>query len=377
MAFPVRGDQAWWADTRIAYFGHSPGQRAKDMQVGIFDHVERADRPMATTLNERLTFAAAADAAGIYCLHVAEHHATPLNLVPVPGIWLGALARATSRMRLGPLVYLLPLYSPLRLAEEICILDNLSNGRLEVGVGRGVSPFELGYHKVAHADSREIFVDAYACLVAALTQDPFSYSGKHYAYANVPMALRPLQQPHPPFWYGSSNTTGAAWSGEHGMHFVANGPTDYAKVNIEAYRSALAQRGGPAQPKPEFSGGAVIGALRHIVVAETDAEARAIAKPNVEYHVQSLNWLRKMHATTEADVRGFVPRGITFEEWETDGMAIAGTPTTVVAEIERQAGMLGINYLLSYLFFGTMTLAQALRSLELMRSEVMPRIAHL
>src|SRR4029077_9578019 len=138
-----------------------------------------------------------------------------------------------------------------------------------------------------------------------------------------------------------------------------------------------AKRGGAAQPKPDFRGGAVIGALRHIVVGETDAEARAIAKPNVDYHVESLNWLRKKHAQNEAQVRGLVPRGLTFEEWEQDGMAIAGSPATVIAEIARQTQQLGINYLLSYLFFGTMTLPQALRSLELIRSEVMPKIAHL
>src|SRR5712691_8749721 len=141
------------------------------MKVGIFDHVERADRPIATTLDERLKFAAAADEAGIYCLHVAEHHATPLNLVPVPGVYLGAVACATRRIHLGPLVYLLPLYSPLRLAEEICILDHLSHGRLEVGVGRGVSPFELNYHKVAHDQSRDIFIDAYDCISAGLVTD--------------------------------------------------------------------------------------------------------------------------------------------------------------------------------------------------------------
>ena len=221
------------------------------MKVGIFDHVERADRPIATTLDERLKFATAADEAGIWGIHIAEHHATPLNLVPVPGLYLAALARATKRVRLGPLVYLLPLYSPLRLAEEIAILDQLSNGRLEIGVGRGVSPFELGYHKVAHADSRDIFIDAYNCLIAALTNDPFSYDGKHYTYKDVPMPLRPLQQPMPPFWYGSSNTTGAAWSGEHGMHFVANGPTDYAKVNIDAYKEALgeARRARPCRSR--------------------------------------------------------------------------------------------------------------------------------
>jgi alkanesulfonate monooxygenase SsuD/methylene tetrahydromethanopterin reductase-like flavin-dependent oxidoreductase (luciferase family) len=161
------------------------------------------------------------------------------------------------------------------------------------------------------------------------------------------------------------------------MHFVANGPTAYAKVNIDAYREALVKHGGAVAPKPEFRGGAVIGALRHIVIAETDEEARALAKPNVEYHVEHLNWLRKKHAQNEAQVRGLVPRGVTFEEWEKDGMAIAGSPATVVAEIERQAAELGINYLLAYLFFGTLTLEQAMRSLKLMATEVMPKIERL
>src|SRR5271165_172572 len=167
------------------------------MKVGLFDHVEHGDRPLATLFDERLTFAAAADEADIYCLHVAEHHSTPLNMVPVPGVYLAAVARATRRIRLGPLVYLLPLYSPLRLIEEICMLDQLSHGRYEVGVGRGVSPFELKYHKVEHDQSRDIFIDAFKCVSAGLTSDPFSYSGEHYSYANVPMPLRPLQQPHP------------------------------------------------------------------------------------------------------------------------------------------------------------------------------------
>jgi len=171
------------------------------MKIGLFDHVEDAGRPLSTMFDERLKFAAAADEAGFYCLHVAEHHATPLNLVPVPGVYLGAVARATKRLRFGPLVYLLPLYSPLRLIEEICMLDHLSHGRLEVGVGRGVSPFELKFHKVEHDDSRNIFEDAFKCVSAGLTTDTLTYDGKYYAYQDVPIALRPLQLPHPPFWY--------------------------------------------------------------------------------------------------------------------------------------------------------------------------------
>jgi len=346
------------------------------MKFGLFDHVEYAGRPLATLFDERLTFAQAADKAGIYCLHVAEHHATPLNMVPVPGVYLGAVARATSRMRLGPLVYLLPLYSPLRLIEEISILDHLSHGRLEVGVGRGVSPFELKYHKIEHDQSRDIFIDAFDCIAAGLTTDRLTYAGPHFSYDDVPIALRPLQQPHPPFWYGSSNATGSTWAGERGLHFVTLGPTAFAKGNIEAYRAALAKRGAPAQPNPAFPGGAAIGVQRHIFVAESEADAKRFGKPAMEHHLANLNWLRTMHGVTGPTSRMNVPRGATFEECVADGSVIAGTPDQVRREIERQAAELGFNYLLTYLFLGTMTLADALRSLALFSAEVMPKLAH-
>src|SRR5215472_13378654 len=334
------------------------------MKVDLFDHLERADRPLAQQYDERVQFLAAADEAGFYCAHVAEHHCTPLNMVPAPSVYLGAIARLTKRIHLGPLVYLLPLYSPLRLIEEICMLDHLSRGRFEVGVGRGVSPFELKYHKVEHDQSRDIFVDAFECVSAGLRTD-------------VLTALRPLQQPHPPFWYGSSNTTGATWAGERGMHFVSLGPISFAKRNIDAFREALAKRGGPASPKPEFSGGTAVGVLRHIFVAETDAEAKRWAKPAMDRHLAHLNWLRVKHGATAVDTRFNTPRGANFEESVADGSVIAGTPQTVLAEIEKQTAELGINYLLTYLFLGTMSLAEALSSLELFRTEVMPKLARL
>ncbi len=347
------------------------------MKIGLFDHVERSNRPLATVFDERLAFVAAADEAGFYCYHVAEHHCTPLNLVPVPGVYLGAVARVTRTMRLGPLCYLLPLYSPLRLAEEICMLDHLSHGRLEIGIGRGVSPFELNYNHVDHEDSRNIFFDAYACLRQALGNDPFSYSGKYVNYENVPMPLRPLQLPTPAFWYGSSNTIGATWAGEQGMQFVANGPTEMAKENLAAFRVALAGRDGPEHPKAEFPGGLAQGLLRHIVVADTDAAAQAIARPAYEHHLTSLNWLRNLNGSTEFTSRLGAHRGQTYEVCAAGGMVIAGNPDTVVRAIAQQVGELGINYLLTYLFFGDMSLTAAQRSLALFRTEVMPRIAHL
>ncbi len=347
------------------------------MKFGLFDHLERSeDRPLSTQFDERLEFAAAADEAGFYALQIAEHHSSPLNMVPAPGLWLAAVARATKNIRIGSLVHLLPLYSPLRLIEEICMLDHMSKGRLEMGVGRGVSPFEMKYHNIEHTDSREIFFDAYKCLRAGLGQSEFSYEGKHYQYKNVPMPFKPLQLNGPAFWYGSSNTIGATWAGEQGMHFVANGGVDFAKPNIEAYRAALANRGaGVEHPKAEFPGG-VIGHLRHIVVADTDEEAVRIAKPALEHHAASLNWIRKRNAVSDFAERTGVHRTESFEDWSRMGMVVAGSPDSVRRELTRQAEALGANYQSLYMFFGTMTLAQALRSLQLFKTEVMPKMAH-
>jgi alkanesulfonate monooxygenase SsuD/methylene tetrahydromethanopterin reductase-like flavin-dependent oxidoreductase (luciferase family) len=349
-----------------------------EMKVGIFDHVEFAERPLATTFKERLQFVKAADEAGFWGYHVAEHHGSPLNMVPVPGAWLGAVAQATKNIHLGPLVYLLPLYSPLRLAEEISILDHLSEGRLEVGVGRGVSPFEMGFHNIDHDKSRDIFMEAYDCLVATLTTDKLNFSSERYKYNQVPVPLHPLQKPYPAFWYASSNTVGSTWAGEQGMHFVSNGPTTRAKTNIDAFREALARRGAPAQPKAEFKGGVAIGVSRQIVVADTEAEARRIAEPNSLLHHANLTWIMRNHAH-EGNVaqRLNVPLAASYEDALKEGTVIAGTPDQVRAEIERQVEALGINYLIAYPFFGNMQLDEALRSLHLFSSEVMPKIAHL
>ena len=167
------------------------------MKIGLFDHVDQNDRPLAQQFDERLQFLAAADEAGFYSLQVAEHHGTPLNMVPNPAVYLAAAARATKQIRLGALVFLLPLYSPLRLIEEICMLDHLSHGRLDVGVGRGVSPFELNFHRVNHDKSREIFQDAYDCIIKGLTNDVLDHDGPFFTYNKVPMAMKPLQRAGP------------------------------------------------------------------------------------------------------------------------------------------------------------------------------------
>jgi alkanesulfonate monooxygenase SsuD/methylene tetrahydromethanopterin reductase-like flavin-dependent oxidoreductase (luciferase family) len=346
------------------------------MQVGLFDHIGRGDTPLAKLYDERLAFYSAADRYGFYCMHLAEHHCSPVNMAPSPSVFLAALARCTTQMRMGPLCYLLTLYSPLRILEEICMLDHLSHGRLEIGVGRGVSPFELGYHNVDHSKSRDMFIDAYSCVRQGMTVDHLTYDGDFYHYKDAPIELHPFQSP-PAFWYGSSNTVGATWAGEQGMHFTANGPTEFAKKNIAAFKEALARRGGPEVYKEEFAGGAACGALRQIVVAETDAKARAIAEPAALKHHEEINWLRNQHGVNELTARLNVPRAHSFEGMMKEGTIIAGSPATVIAELQSQTEALGTNYILGYMMFGNMPLEHALESLGLFHSEVMPTIARM
>src|SRR6266540_3588260 len=136
---------------------HLDGGEGAMPQFGLFDWIDRREAPLGQIYEERLRLLEAADEAGFYCYHLAEHHATPLGMAPSPGLFLAAAAQRTHRIRLGPLVYLLPLYEPLRLIEEVCMLDHLSAGRLELGIGRGVSPYELRCFGVDVADSRAIF----------------------------------------------------------------------------------------------------------------------------------------------------------------------------------------------------------------------------
>src|SRR5260370_23713051 len=140
-------------------------------RFGIFDHVERTEVPLEQLYEERLRLLQDADAAGVHGYHVAEHHAAPLGMAPSPGIFLTAVAQRTRRLHIGPLVYLLPLYNPLRLVNEIAMLDQLSGGRFEIGVGRGVSPHELAYYRIPFYESREMFEGALAAVAHGLPHE--------------------------------------------------------------------------------------------------------------------------------------------------------------------------------------------------------------
>ena len=130
------------------------------MKFGVFDHLDLGAVPLGEHYENRLKLIEAYDRLGMRSYHLAEHHATPLGMAPSPSVFLAAVAQRTRRLRFGPLVYTLSLHHPLRVAEEICMLDQMSGGRLELGVGRGVSPHEVAYYGVDPAKAQAMYIEA-------------------------------------------------------------------------------------------------------------------------------------------------------------------------------------------------------------------------
>jgi len=152
------------------------------MRLGIFDHMDRGADPLDRFFANRMRLVEAYDRAGFYAYHVAEHHATPLGVAPSPGIWLAAIAERTTQLRFGALVYLLPLYHPLKLLEEICMLDQISRGRLLLGVGRGVSPIEQRYYGIDPAVAPAMYEEALQVILRGMTNKELTFEGKYYRY---------------------------------------------------------------------------------------------------------------------------------------------------------------------------------------------------
>jgi alkanesulfonate monooxygenase SsuD/methylene tetrahydromethanopterin reductase-like flavin-dependent oxidoreductase (luciferase family) len=335
------------------------------MQFGIFDQNDfaatgAADFDLAAHYEARLRLAAFYDEAGFDRYHVSEHHATPLSATPATGAWLSAVAQRTRRIRFGPLVYILPLRHPLQVAEEVCLLDHLSGGRFELGVGRGVSPFELGYHGVAAAESPAMFAEALDLLLLALTQDEVTFEGRWWQCRDVPMVLRPLQRPHPPVWMPSATAEHATRAARQGVATVCNGPTARVAEIVARYKAEWTRPG----PLP------CLGLSRAIVIAETAEEARAVAQRSWKVHAESFLKLWRRHGAAPINIR----MSEDFAEAEAAGAAFAGTPAMVRDALLAQVRETGCNYVVSRFAFGDQSFAEMHRSAALFAREVMPAL---
>jgi alkanesulfonate monooxygenase SsuD/methylene tetrahydromethanopterin reductase-like flavin-dependent oxidoreductase (luciferase family) len=191
-----------------------------EINFGIWDHFERRKGvPIAQQYRDKIRLLQHAEKLGFYAYHVAEHHLTPLDLAPSPNVFLAALAQATTTLRFGTMVYIAPLYHPIRLVQEICMLDNMSGGRLEFGVGRGVRPVEHDWYGVDNQETAARCDEILSILATAMATGSLHHEGRFYRIPDVRLDMLPVQRPYPPIWYAG----GVEFAGSKGLNFLGRG----------------------------------------------------------------------------------------------------------------------------------------------------------
>jgi alkanesulfonate monooxygenase SsuD/methylene tetrahydromethanopterin reductase-like flavin-dependent oxidoreductase (luciferase family) len=329
------------------------------IEFGTVDHVDRQDRPIWETFDSRLKLLQMYDKAGFTTHHITEHHCTPLGMAPSPLIFYAAAARITERIRFAPLILIATLYHPLRLAEEICMLDHLTHGRIDIGTGRGVSGVELGFFGVKESEAQAIYDEAVKVLMQALTQDTVDFHGKHFDFTNVPIELKPCQRPHPPLWYATTSTEGAARAARANMSIVTLVETGFAAKIIAAYKQAWCEAHGSSGIKMPHAG-----ITRFVYLSENEQHAKERGTlASHEFH-ENLTYLWRTYNVT----------AVSLDEVKRAAQTtlMLGKPADIRARIEQEIEATGANYYVPRFAFGNLTHQESVRSFELFTSEVMP-----
>src|SRR6266545_1445430 len=198
-------------------------------------------QPWTDIYRDSLSLATLAEDLGFDSVWVSEHHLTADGYLPSVFPTLAAIAARTERIRLGTAVLLAPLHHPLRLAEDAAVVDQLSDGRLDLGVAPGYRQHEFDTLGIARTERGRRTDEAIEILRLAWRGRPFSYAGRCFQFNNVTVAPPPHQSPHPPIWVGGNSQAAAIRAGRLGCHFLPDGgtPTDF----IALYRVTLANHG--------------------------------------------------------------------------------------------------------------------------------------
>jgi len=317
---------------------------------------------------------------GFDSIWLTEHHFIEYGLSVSPAILATAAAMKTQRVRIGLAAAILPFHDPIRLAEELAIVDILSGGRLDVGVGRGNRPVEFEGYRIPQIESRERFEETLAIMVRAWTQERFSFEGQHFTIPEVRVIPKPLQHPHPPLYIvcvSPDTIESTALRGLPMLNSILRGPIDQLVAQRDTYVKAC-KKGGRSDA--EIAGLlSRWGVSRHIHVAPTDAQARAEARDAEMWYQDALRRflipdnIERVHPLLQPGFRTLAERmgPVTWEQLVDETLAI-GSPDTVAGKIEDMQ-RLGVGEVLCWMNFGGLPQDQVRRSMELFAREVMPR----
>ena len=339
------------------------------MNFGIFDWIEAsASRSPAEVYAHKLELAQAADRLGLHAYLIAEHQGTPLSVDGSPAVMLSAMFQRTKRLRAGALTFCLPWHDAYRLYQEVCMLDQMSGGRLELGVGRGVSPIESKIFGLRSIDeSREKYRETLDVFFAACRSETLDFQGKHYRYEGAELHVKPLQRPYPPLWFPSSNKDSIEFTARHGYHTALLGKVADARPLFDRYRELWEKHRHEPGRHNAHVGAPFLAKTQHLVIAEETEEAKRLgeaAHRTWNAHIHHLT--RKLGRPDVHNTEAYSP--------ESAHPLITGTPAEVTEKLAELIRATTINYLLCVFSFGDLAPQHAQRSLELFAGEVMPKL---
>ena len=298
---------------------------------------------------------------------IAEHHFSNYGMSPAPLLQALQIAQHTRRIKIVTAALILPIWQPLRLAEEVAVLDNLTDGRFICGVGRGYQAHEFGRFGVGSADSRVRFTECLDVLLKAWTSDEsFTYDGE---YIKVPEPVvvwpKPLQKPHPPLWLVGSSADSARLAAERGATLLTSGSTGPAAIrNAAATWVHTRQAAGASIHGLEMA----LQTVTH--VAETDAAAEANAR-YARWQNRANRALQRREVVNGAvDAR---PYDGELNDVDFYNGLYYGSPDTVIAKYRRLAEV-GGTILSNWMMVGGMEHEKLMRSIRLMGEEVIPAL---
>lgn len=322
------------------------------LEFGIFDSFDLAYGGVGELLDDRLRFAQEAERLGFARYHVTEHHGTPLSVCPSPNLFIAALSKLTSTMRLGTLVSVLPAYEPFRLAEEVATLDQLTHGRLDFGVGSGVSPLELGILGVRADRARGVYQETLTAVTTALRTGRMTHQGELLRDYDAALSVLPVQKPYPQLWYASGSAATAVWAAGNGINFVTRWEDGVAAEVGTTFWTAWEKHCSDTDrlnPVPEQP----LGISGPVVVASSQTEAEDVFARANALHEERV--LRLWHEHDDHRFDGV----FSAESVLAKGNGIIGTAGSVRDEIVAQVEASAVNYLELKIIFGDLTFGEA------------------
>ena len=335
------------------------------MKFGVFYQLPcAAEQSVAGRYQDTLGQIRWADTLGFDTAWLAELHFNPrFSVMPAPLLVAASLAAVTDNIRLGTAVNLIPLHQPVRLAEEAATLDILSGGRALFGIGRGAMPSHYEGYGIDQAEGRDRFLEALELVLAAWTNDRFSYQGRYYQTPELTLAPRPLQQPHPPVYIAANSADTFGIIGELGHHILVAPTivtTQGAVDGLAEYRRQLAQHGHEAAAR-------TVSVTVHINVSENGRRAADGFETTINNYLGTLRDI----GTSRGSQRAMT---LTYEAVR-DEFAAVGTPEEVADKLLLFRDRYQPQEIICWFNTGGMLPHSEVRqSMQLFAEKVMPRL---